>query len=192
MTDTTTVPSKPAARPPLPAAAASAPPRRPAPEGPKLYKPLPSARFKTLRSSEADYGNQHGAVLPSDVSLEAALDPAFWQLVAGINPNLVRPNDIIELRWDDQHAFARLYVRSVDGVANVKSRVACSVLEHVEFGPIERVRDAVTHRVEYRGAHLKNCVVRDKDNEVVSAEHETPEAAMAALRNITRQTPPKG
>jgi hypothetical protein len=179
---------------PMAQAATATKPAEPAPpspigSGPKLFKPLPANRLKVLHASSADYGNVLGIVVPADVRLEHLLDPSVWSTCA--STNLIRANDVVEVRWDSQRAFARLYVRDVSGTGNVKSRVVVSVLEHIEFEAFQPVRDAITHFVEHRGPHLKFCVIEAKTGRVVSDGHETVEIAHGALRNIVRQDPPK-
>jgi hypothetical protein len=59
-------------------AKSTAEPREPRAPEKKPVKPLEGGRLKTLRSSEADYGNVFGAMLSNEVPFEHLLDPGFW------------------------------------------------------------------------------------------------------------------
>jgi len=147
-------------------------------------KPLAVARLKIIRSSESDVGNLFAAVTPSGTPFEHVLDPKFWSNLAG----RLRIGDTIEVHTDDQLYFGRLLVRDVTGTGANRNRASVAQLELHKFGEVDRMAtaDAITHRVEHKGPHLKFAVVQIADGKVVSDGHETAEAAEAKLRALVR------
>jgi hypothetical protein len=152
----------------------------------KLPQPLEQRRLKLLRSSESpDFGNLWAAVTPAGLPFEAVLEPRFWSNHA----TRLHIGDSIEIHTDDQSYFGRLLVRHLGGAAPGKTATEADVaqLEYHAFGQIAPVEDAAaTHKVEHRGPHLQHCVVRLRDQKIVSDGHSTKEAAEAALKALLR------
>jgi hypothetical protein len=152
----------------------------------KLPQPLEQRRLKLLRASESpDFGNLWAAVTPAGLPFEAVLEARFWSNHA----SRMHVADTIEVHTDDQRYFGRLLIRHLGGAAPGKSATEADVaqLEYYEFGQTASVEDAAaTHRVEHRGPHLQNCVVRLRDQKIMSDGHSTREAAEAALKALLR------
>jgi hypothetical protein len=146
------------------------------------FRPLQVNRLKLIRSSESDFANLHGAVLPAGTSFEDALKPQFWGLVA----QRLRIGDQIEVHVDDQTYFGRQLVRDVSGTGQTMTRASVVRLEFHRFDRVERDETALTHRVEHKGAHLKWSVIRIADGKVVRDGFETKPDAEAAMASITR------
>jgi hypothetical protein len=147
-----------------------------APARPQI-KPLEQRRLKLVCSSASDIGNHWAIVVPADVTLEVALEPAFWSNVA---PQL-RVADIVDVHRDDRTLYAKLYVRAVG-----RARVAVALIQSIEFGELETetTSEPVSHRLKYGGPHDKWCVERILDRKVVKDGCDTREDAETALKAI--------
>jgi hypothetical protein len=152
---------------------------RPAP-----FKPLEAGRLRLVRSSECDICNLWAAVLPAGAPFENVLRPDYWSSCLGAKP--LRVADTIEVHVDDQTYFGRVLVRDVSGAGGTKTRASMALLELHRFDRVARNEEALTHRVEFRGPHLKHCVIQLKDGKVVSDGHADVASAEAALRAIVR------
>jgi hypothetical protein len=151
---------------------AAAPPGAPA--RPQI-KPLEQRRLKLICSSASDVGNWWAIVVPSDVTLEAVLEPAFWSNVA---PQL-RVADIIDVHSDGRDFYAKLYVREVG-----RARVAVALVQRAEFEALETVNELASYRVKYGGPHSKWAVERVSDRKIVKDGCDTREDVETALKAI--------
>jgi hypothetical protein len=132
--------------------------------------------LKLVCSSASDIGNHWAIVVPADVTLEVALEPAFWSNVA---PQL-RVADLVDVHRDDRSLYAKLYVREVG-----RARVSVAQIQHVEFGELETTNEpASLHRTRYAGPHNKWIVERISDRKVVRERCETKEDAETALKAL--------
>jgi hypothetical protein len=152
----------------------------------KAPPPLEQRRLQLLRASESSgFGNVWAAVTPAGLPFEAVLVPNFWSNHA----SRLHVGDTIEVHTDDQTYFGRLLVRHLGGAAPGKTHTEANVarLEYHEFDQVAPIEDAAaTHRVEHRGPHLQHCVIRIRDQKIVSDGHSSKEAAEAALKALLR------
>jgi hypothetical protein len=152
----------------------------------KQTAPLVLKRFQTLNFSARDWGNTHGITVPAGTTLEDVLAPEYWALVA---PSL-RVGDWIRVLTDDSAWEALLTVRQVSGpgAGRQNNRALIAELEFWTFDePLsDTATRPTTHRVEYKGTHLKWCVVRASDGEVVKEGCGTEDEARAAMQALLR------
>jgi hypothetical protein len=165
--------------PPVPptSAATSVPPRP--------IKPLVARRFRTITSSEANFGNLHAATLEAGTPFEHALDSAFW-----CNCTL-RPSDQIQIHADDARFYGLVYVRSVAGGGGAKTTVSVAKLSYVEFDDLPTMASAPPqYRVEHKGPHFEWTVVRLADGKHMVehlASRQDAENSMRGLENSHRK-----
>jgi hypothetical protein len=144
-------------------------------------RPLAKGRRRVLSSSEANFANLHGAVLPAGTPFEDALQPSFWSNHAAE----LRVSDQIQIHVDDGRYYGLLYVRSVS--TGSKPTVLVATLSHVEFDAVTASDSAPpAYKVEHLGPHLEWCVIRLADGKAV-AEHlgsrDDAERQMRAIEN---------
>lgn len=113
------------------------------------------------------------------VSTDDILDPSFWSFVS----KDFNPYDTIEVRADDGKWIAHLRVVSCErNYAKVQLR-----------GPVEEIKHnadvpnaSVKHKIEFKGAHLKHCVIRVSDSAVLQNGFKTRDEADVWLRSYER------
>jgi hypothetical protein len=155
----------------------------------KKTPPLTLARFRTIGFSARDWGNVHGATVTSGTALDEILQPDFWSLVA---PSL-NVGDWIRVLTDDQAFEALLTVRAVSGPGSglQNNRAIVAKLNFWTFDPVaDPAVRPTTHRVEYKGTHLKWCIIRAADNEQVKkgfASEEDARSGLTALLRVQKQ-----
>lgn len=94
--------------------------------------------------------------LPITVTLEQALEPSFWAHVSA----QMDPLDHIELRAEDGSWVAYLIVSFCErNYAKVVLDRKIQ-LDNSQEVPLSTIR----HKVEWKGPHMKWCVIRTKDN----------------------------
>jgi hypothetical protein len=152
---------------------------------PRPIKPLVARRFRTITSSEANFGNLHAATLEAGTPFEHALDSAFW-----CNCTL-RPSDQIQIHVDDGRYYGLIYVRSVAGGGGAKTTVSVAKLSYVEFDGLPTATSAPPqYRVEHKGPHFEWTVVRLADGKHMLehlASREAAETSMRGLENSHRK-----
>lgn len=133
------------------------------------------------RFSLNEHANQDWTVtVESGTSLEDVLNPAFFSNVA----NRLRPYDRIRVRVDTGEFYAELLVLHcgktwAKTVKLYSFDLTKKTAEKVETGSEE-------YRVQYRGPHLKFCVIRVSDNQPVKERLDTKLDAEAWLVNYSK------
>ena len=112
--------------------------------------------------------------LPATVSLDDALEPSYWAHVAAE----MQPFDEITIRAEDGSFIAYLVVGWCErNFAHVKldRRIDLTVSR-------EPPTSSVKHRVEWKGPHMKFCVIRNSDNKFLRDGERTEDEAKRWLR----------
>lgn len=113
--------------------------------------------------------------LPFGVTEEDFMDPGYWAHVA----DQMQPLDEIKVRAEDGSFVVYLLVAWCErNFAKVvfDRRVECTVSKEA---PVNSVK----HRVEWKGPHMKFCVIRNSDSSVLR-EGETKDGAARWLREF--------
>jgi hypothetical protein len=128
--------------------------------------PIKSRKLHPARFAEAAQSRNVWAATPThDTKYEDLFAPEYWAHIAV----RARPGDFIEVFAEDGSYWAQLIVLSA-------GRQALSVAE-IQRRDLQR-GNALPEAgsgviVEWKGPHLKYCVLRTKDNERVSEKHES-------------------
>jgi hypothetical protein len=151
----------------------------------KQTPPITQARFQTLQFSARSWGNTHGITVPAGTNFEDVLEPNYWALVA---PSLLN-GDWIRVLTDDGSYEALITVRAVSGPGSGRqnNRAIVAKLQFWTFDPvIDPAVRPTSHRVEYRGTHLKWCVIRNSDGEPVKDGYTSEDEARGVLTALLR------
>ena len=107
------------------------------------------------------------------------LDPAFWAHVAAE----MNPFDIIEARWEDGSRIVNLRVVYCERTyAKVKIISTEDLADESKEVPAESLK----HRIDWKGPHLRFCVIRNSDNEILSQGHKERGQASAWMTDYER------
>ena len=114
--------------------------------------------------------------LPATVALDDALQPSFWAHVS----EQMQPFDEIKIRAEDGSFIAYLVVGWCE------RNFAQVILDRVVQLTVDREApvNSVKHRVEWKGAHLKFCVIRNSDDKVLREGERTKDEAARWLRDF--------
>lgn len=153
------------------------PPPAPKPAGEWTPPPpaLPENRMRLVQASETDFANLWGAITTAGTPFERVTEETFWSHCAA----RLKVCDIIEVHTDDRAYFGRLYVRGVSapGVGKLNNRATVAVLEHHEFAAYAPSLPDRAFKCEWKGPHIKWCVIRTVDSKIMSESHHTREEA---------------
>ena len=130
----------------------------------KALRPLEQNRMQAAHSSECGNCTIWSATLHANTPFEHTTSDGFWANKAGS----MHVGDIIWVAIDDQKFHAELVVTGlrVVGPGVVPNRVSVAVLRFTEITPPEAYTDIGEHLIEFRGQHLKWCVVRRADKSI--------------------------
>jgi hypothetical protein len=151
----------------------------------KKTPPITQGRFQTLAFSARDWGNLHGCTAPAGTPFEDVLAPDYWCLVAP----MLRVGDWIRILVDDGQYEGLITVRAVSGpgAGRQNNRAVVAKLQFWTFDPVaDPTMRPVSHRVEYRGTHLKFCIVRNSDGETTKDGFGSEDEARSALTALLR------
>ena len=152
----------------MPAAAKIAP----KPE-PKSKPQLHPGRFALAEHKRNVY-----FITPADgTTLEEVLDPLYWSHVA----SRFRPTDRVEVHAEDGSFFAELTVREAG-----RQHATLVPLRVVEFEKLKQEPDRAGFAVQWKGPHLRWCVVRLADDQIVKGECGARDEAMQWLASNNR------
>jgi hypothetical protein len=117
----------------------------------------PSRKIHPTRFKQADLVRNMWSIVPEDgTPYEALFKPVYWSHIAA----RLRPGDRIEVTAEDFSYAAELMVVAAE-------RQAASVVElrKTEIGRLAQLLPSVeaAYRVEFKGPHLKWCVIRVAD-----------------------------
>lgn len=111
----------------------------------------------------------------TDVTVDEMMKPGFW---AFVSPQF-QPGDSIEARPDDFSWFA--FLKVVYAERNF-ARVILDRVIKCEMNT-EVPQESIKHKAEYRGGHLKWCVIRIEDSQVLQEVVKTRELANEWIKN---------
>ncbi len=150
-------------------------------EAPEV-RALSENRLKLIVSSAADVGNVFAAVTPAGTPFEHALKPEFWAHTA----HRLRQGDEVRVLTDDDIYSGLLHVRDVSAPAagRLANRARLSVIYHVNFGALKKDMPEASAEVQWKGPHLKWCIVSALDSRILQEGIGTKEDAFAKLRQI--------
>lgn len=126
--------------------------------------------------AEADK-RHHVVTIPGTAEHTADyLDPAFWSLVA----NKFTVGDTVEIRDDAMSYWGEYLVLACE-----PTWAKLHKLREVKLASTATKQDAVAagYEVDFKGPHLKYCVIRQSDKEIVHRQSQTREAAENWLRD---------
>jgi hypothetical protein len=152
------------------------------PTTPRQIKPLAQGRRRVLHSSEAQYGNLHGAVLPAGTPFSDALSGEFW----GNHVQDLRPNDEIKIFCDDGRYVGVLLVRAVAGGGGSRANISVAQLSYLEFDDLPASAARPEYKVEHRGAHLQWCIIRIADDKAVVEHLDSQEVAEIQMKAFAK------
>ena len=107
------------------------------------------------------------------------LDPVYWSHVSAS----MQPYDRIDVRLETGEWLLELIVMGV-GRNWAKTFLAA---KH-ELQPVDDAPPSVKHKVEWKGPHLKHCVIRLADGEVIAKGMSEKTEAIAWMANHERVT----
>ena len=119
--------------------------------------------------------NAEEGTIPSDV-----MEPSYWSHMSA----QMQPYDRIDVRLETGQWLMELIVLGVGRNWAHVHLVAKHDLQPVE----DSMPSAIKHKVKWRGAQHKHCVVRISDNEVLQTGFDTAGAAQAWLNNYETVT----
>lgn len=112
--------------------------------------------------------------LPAAVTLDEAMEPSYWAHVA----EQMQPFDEIKIRAEDGSFIAYLVVGWCErNFAHVVMDRKINLSVNKE-PPVSSVK----HRIDWKGAHLKFCVIRNSDNKTLHEGERTKDEATRWLR----------
>jgi len=122
-----------------------------------------------VKSAETRH-NRWSATIPEDHTLEDLMNPRYWSAAA----LMFRRGDIIEVRTDDEAYFGEFIVLDCSRI-----HAALKELRWVDLSDTEKVSiDSETYEYKWKGPHLRHCVLRKSDGEVVLQEQATKQACV--------------
>lgn len=126
-------------------------------------------RFALVEEKQA----QFVVDIPANVTLQDVIEPGFWAHVA----EQMHPLDEIKVRAEDGSWIAYLVV------AWCERNYAYVVLDRkIDLNVSKEAPvNSVKHRVDWKGPHMKYCVIRNSDNKMLR-EGETKDGATRWLR----------
>lgn len=138
---------------------------------PRHVKPLVQGRLFVAHSSEGKCGNIWSATLDAHTPFEDCLIDEFWANKAAD----MHVGDRIWVATDNETFDAELRVSSLRtvGAGVVANRASVAVLRHTDLTPPENYVDIGDHKIEFKGQHLKWCIVRRADESVAREGFET-------------------
>ena len=116
--------------------------------------------------------------IPIGVSLEQLMEPAYWALCAA----QMDPMDHIEARAEDGSWVAYLIVAMCERTYAIVVLDRCVKMT----ADIEKPATAVKHKVEWKGPHMKYCVIRTADSQAIKSEFRTKDEATEWMNNHER------
>jgi hypothetical protein len=122
------------------------------PEAATAARKIHPSRFK-----QAAEVNNRWSIVPEDGTPYADLfRPVYWSHIAA----RLRPGDIIEIRAENMSYYAELMVTGAE-----RQAAAVVELRKVELTPQAKALPSVeaAYKVEFKGPHLKWCVIRIAD-----------------------------
>jgi len=93
-------------------------------------------------------------------TIDEVLSPSYWSTVG---PQL-RPMALIEVTTDDMAWFAQLLVLSCD---RTWARVTMLMYKELTSADLTIPAANDEYRVEFKGPHLKHCIIRKKDSAII-------------------------
>jgi hypothetical protein len=144
-------------------------------EMPRHFKPLVQGRLFVAHSSEGKCGNIWSATLDKDTPFEDCLNDEFWANKAAD----MHVGDRIWVASDNETFDAELRVTSLRtvGAGVVYNRASVAVLRHTDLSPPKDYVDIGDHEIEFKGQHLKWCIVRRADKSIAREGFETRQDA---------------
>lgn len=116
--------------------------------------------------------------LPMAVSLEQAMDPAFYSHVA----EQMEAGDHITLRPEDFSWIAYLVV-----TASGRNYAKVHLIQKEEFDSNQEIpTQSQQHRIEWKGPHLRYCVIRIDDAKLLNSGSKKKSEAYAWLQEYER------
>lgn len=169
-------------------APAAAPPKHPHPD--MAAEPAKAPRVMRLqipRFQLAEYSKRSFFATPeAGVTLADMLQPEFWAHVA---QNITR-GDFIEAILEDCSAFYEFFVMEVGKtwavvvpIREVDLRAASALAAHYKN---KSASTAAQFKVEFKGLHLKYCVIRLSDQSIIKQEFADQSGAESYLRDYLR------
>ena len=137
---------------------------------------LDPARFALSEHTNQDWT----VTVETGTSLEDILNVAFFSNVA----NRLRPYDRIRVRIDTGEFYAELLVL---GCGKTWAKTVPIFSMDLAAKADEKMQESNDeYRVQWRGPHLKFCIIRNSDNEPVKERLETKADAEAWLVNYAK------
>lgn len=146
-------------------------------EKPKTAATLVEGRFGLAESKRQDW------VVDAEEghTVEQVLDPMYWAHVAA----RLAQYDRIEVRVDTGEWMLDLIViQAGRNFARVHVAARYDFTGAAEGAP----REAIKHRVEWKGTHKKFCVIRNADSALLQEGFQTKELAAEWMNNHERVT----
>jgi hypothetical protein len=141
-------------------------------------QPKPQPQLHPSRFALAQHKRNIYFITPADgTTLEEVLDPLYWSHVAA----RLRPTDRVEVHAEDGSFFAELFVREAG-----RQHARLVPLRVIEFEQLKQEPDRGGFAVQWKGPHLRWCVVRLADNQIVKGECGAKDEAMLWLASNNR------
>ncbi len=146
-------------------------------------RPIEQNRLLLAHSSECDRGSIWTATLHAGTPFDHATRDEFWANKAGS----MHVGDKIWVATDDQKFEAELLVRGLRtvGPGVVHNRVSVAVLRFTEITPPENYVDIGDLTIEFRGQHLKYCLIRRANGTIAHEGYPTQEDAERHRRGLS-------
>ena len=133
---------------------------------------LTSGRIKL--ASEA--ANRWGVTLTPDMTYEDILTPRFWAHVAVRFTN----GDLIDVRTDNETHYGLFYVIDCSRIHTTLKELMWISLEDKKGASVDYADD---YEYKWKGPHLKHCVIRKQDGEMMQKEIASKADALQWIAN---------
>lgn len=146
----------------------------------EVTKPKKGAVVMPDRMGLAEHKRNDWVVdVEASVTAEDIQEPAFWSLVA----DQLNPLDKVEVRPDDGKWIAELRVIRCERTYALMQLVSLmEIKQNAELMPT-----SIKHKVEYKGTHYKNAVIRLSDNQILQSGFKTREEAQMWLTSYEKR-----
>lgn len=139
-------------------------------------------KLNQTRCTQSEFANSSWTItVEMGTTLEQVMKPEF---LANVAANM-RPYDRITVRTDDGVWYAELLVLTA-GRTWVKTKKVLELQLTSQDVDMTEAEKADGFEIKHRGPHLKFCVVRKVDNEVIKEQMETKSEAQSWLADYAK------
>lgn len=126
---------------------------------------------KRVKYADSCNNDRWSVVLETHHTRADIMTPRFWTSIS----NKFKPGDILDIRYDNESVYAEFIVIEADRLG-----ARLQELRWVELGGTgsDVAIDTSDYKYEWKGPHMKHCVVRSDDGEIIMKEFPSRDAAL--------------